>query len=227
MLDESELPDRLRHLVADEPALALDLGAVVASGRRLRRRRRATAAAGVAVALVVAGAVAVPAVVADDPGTRTATAVPPGGGGSGGGPAAPDEDPLRGVDLSGASAVQRAEVADRTVTLDEFRAAFLRYHACMGAAGYDLGPVELTGDSFDVSVPDEAVQDGTDGRCYDREFRYSDMVWQTSDEVSDASDTTQMLRECLRERGIEPRDSRGQIDVQLREEGIELPDCLE
>ncbi|RJK97750.1 hypothetical protein [Vallicoccus soli] len=221
MLDESELPQRLRRAVADEPPLDLELSAVLASGRRVRRRRRLAVTAGAAAAVAAVGAVAVPAVVAGDAGTRT-TAVPPAAAP----PARPDVDPLRGVDLSGASAAQRAEVADRTVTRDEFRAAFLRYRACMGAAGYDLGPVELTGDRFDYSVPDAAVRDGTDEECYRREHYLVDLVWQTSGAVLDASGTTELLRACLRERGIEPAASRGEVDAQLRAQGLELPDCL-
>src|SRR4051794_41987347 len=60
-MTDATLRDHLDRLVDDEPALGLDLPAIVGEGRRLRRRRRLlTGASGLAGAAAIAAAVAVP-----------------------------------------------------------------------------------------------------------------------------------------------------------------------
>src|SRR5690349_14068068 len=90
-------------------------------------------------------------------------------------------DPLRGADLSGVSAAQAGEIGDRAATADEYEAAFQRYRKCLDAAGHALRDVEFRNRVYEFSVPNEAVEDGTDQTCYRAEFQYTDVLWQTTD----------------------------------------------
>jgi hypothetical protein len=61
---------------------------------------------------------------------------------------------------------------------------------------------------------------------FDREYYFTDTLWQSSADVVNASETTQQLRECLHERGIAPEATRADIERQLREHGIEPVECF-
>lgn len=136
-------------------------------------------------------------------------------------------DPLVGADLSDVSAAQAAEISDRVVTANEYQAAFQRFRECLSGAGFELTDVELKNDVYQFGVPNAAVEDGADTECYQAEFRYVDMLWQSSDDVQNNSDTAQLFRECLQESGIEPGDTLEEMNKQLREAGIEPPECLQ
>ena len=232
-MDELQLATRLHSAVAADPPVQLDLHAVVAAGRR-RQRTRAAAAGGV-LALVVAVGVAVPAVLAGD-GDGQPDRVTVAGPAAPASPAPePSLDPLDGADLSVVSPAQAAEIADRVVTEQDYRAAYGRYRACMGAAGYELEvmPPVLASGVHSFAVPDEAVQSGVDEACYMGEFRFTDMLWQTSPAVQDSpaavqerAEQTEQFRDCLRERGIEPRESAQEVEQQVREADL-LLDCLQ
>lgn len=95
-------------------------------------------------------------------------------------PARDSDDPLAGADLSTASKAQAAEITDRKVTATEYRAAFKRFRTCMSAAGFELTDVELKDEVYDFALPDAAVQDGADQECYQREYYFTDLLWQMS-----------------------------------------------
>jgi hypothetical protein len=65
-------------------------------------------------------------------------------------------DPLKGADLSGASAAQAGEISDRAATADEYQAAFQRYRTCLKAAGYELKDLEFKNHVYEFGVPNEA-----------------------------------------------------------------------
>lgn len=136
------------------------------------------------------------------------------------------EGPLTGVEVSDASDAQAAEISDRVATADEYQAAFQRYRECLSAAGFELRDVVLRNSVYEFGVPNAAVEDGADDECYVSEFRYTDMLWQSSDAVQNTSDTAELLRGCLQERGIEPGGTLEEMEGQLREAGIEIPECL-
>lgn len=137
---------------------------------------------------------------------------------------------LRGVapaDPSRASAAQAAEIADGKATAGEYHAAFRRYRECLRAAGFELENVELTGDVYEFGVPAAAVEESdADAECYDREYYFTDVLWQSSEEGARAAETTPELRRCLRERGIAPKDTRADIEAQVRAAGIEFGECF-
>lgn len=141
-------------------------------------------------------------------------------------PAAPTTDPLAGVKAAEVSAAQAAEIEDGVATADEYQAAFQRYRDCLSAAGFELAKVEFTNLVYTFGVPNAAVEDGADAKCYSSEFKYSDILWQTSDGVQDSSETARVVRECLHEQGIDPAGTLDEMNEQLREAGIELPECL-
>ena len=136
------------------------------------------------------------------------------------------DDPLKGADLSGVSAAQAEEIGDRAATADEYQAAFQRYRVCLNAAGLELKNVKFTNHVYEFGVPNEAIEDGADTKCYRAEFEYIDILWQTSDIVENASESAQIARECLQERGIEPRDSMKGMTEQLEDAGLEPSECL-
>ncbi len=133
---------------------------------------------------------------------------------------------LRGLDLSEASEAQAAEISDRAATANEYQAAFQRFRECLSAAGYKLTEVRLKNGVYEFGVPAAAVQGGAETNCYKTEFRYTDMLWQTSDNVQNNSDNAQRVRKCLKERGIEPGKTVQEMGKQLREAGIEPAECL-
>lgn len=137
-----------------------------------------------------------------------------------------EEGPLAGVDVSDASDRQAAEIRDRVATAAEYRAAFERYEECLSTAGFELRDVEFRNSLYEFGVPNAAVQGGTDAECYVSEFRYTDILWQSTDAVQNNSETAKMIRKCLRRRGIAPADTPEEMNEQLRKAGIEPPECL-
>jgi len=93
--------------------------------------------------------------------------------------------PLKGLDLSTASSAQAEEIEDRNATADEYRAGFQRYRDCLSSKGFELESVELSNSVYEYGLPDAAVSDGADTQCYDAEFRFVDMLWQTSEEMQE------------------------------------------
>ncbi|MPV49914.1 hypothetical protein GCG21_07830 [Pseudactinotalea sp. HY160] len=146
-------------------------------------------------------------------GTEQSTAVPAGW--------------LKDADTSNVSAAQAEEISDRVATADEYHAAFARYRECLSAAGFELENVQFNHPVYEARVPNAAVEDGADSECYQAEFRYVDILWQNSDLVQEARDPSPAFRECLQERGIEPAENMNEILEQLREAGIEPPECLQ
>jgi hypothetical protein len=225
-MNELDLATRMRQAVADAP-VRLDLHAVVAAGRRRRRARAVAASGGLALAVALVAAVAAPALV--DRGGRSdrVTVASPVDGGPTAAAQEPPVDPLHGLDLSVASAAQAAEIADRAVTAEDYRAAYGRYRGCMSAGGYELEvmPPVLARGVHSFSVPDEAVRSGVDGECYDREFRFTDLLWQGSPAVQHRSEGTERLLECLHQRGVQHRPSAAEVVGQDRAAGT-VDECL-
>jgi hypothetical protein len=141
-------------------------------------------------------------------------------------PAGGVDEEFGDLDLSVASEAQAAEIADREATFDEYQAAFQRYSECLSAAGYPLENVELKNQVYDFRLSNAAVESGVDAECYDGEYRFVDMLWQGRDEVWEQSETVQIMRLCLQEHGIEPAESWRENEQQMRDAGIEPPDCL-
>lgn len=122
------------------------------------------------------------------------------------------------------SAAQTEAMEDGVVSREEYVAGFDRFVACMTGAGYhvDGGNREATFISY--AIPGASVDDGTDRLCYEPEFQDIDMAWQIAHE--DESESTEFLRECLRQHGVEPAYPAAEVDQQLADNGIDVMDCF-
>jgi len=136
-----------------------------------------------------------------------------------------EEDPLAGFDLSRVGPEQAAEVEDRVVTAEEYAAAFERFRACSADAGHPLGSVLHHDLVYRYVVSDAAVQDGTDGACYETEFQHVDGLWQSREEVYALSGQPEWEEECLRVRGVVPGATPEERNRQLRALGLDWGDC--
>lgn len=133
---------------------------------------------------------------------------------------------LQELDLSVASESQAEEIRDHEVTADEYHAAFQRFRGCLSAAGFELRDLELKDNVYEFGVPSDAVEDGSDIECYLSEFKFVDILWQTSDDISNNSETARFYRDCLQRNGINPAQGIEEMNKQLEEAGIAPPDCL-
>lgn len=122
------------------------------------------------------------------------------------------------------SAALRAALADGKVTFDEYQAGFARYTACMEGAGYSLDNVHEQNMVMVYAVPAAAVTSGVDERCYRAEFGPLDSNWQV--QRQDSSGSADIMRQCLRKRGITPADTVAGMTTQMTDAGISPQDCL-
>ena len=84
------------------------------------------------------------------------------------------------------SSAQRKQLAQSSISFDDYMAAYRRYVACLNAAGFTLLEQPMKNQLVQDGVPDAAVQSGVDEKCYMGEFQWVASVWSTSRE--DTSD---------------------------------------
>lgn len=129
------------------------------------------------------------------------------------------------AELPAQSQAQLDALADGTVTAEEYDAGFERFASCMAEAGHPLVFIDKSRTVYNYSLTDESVSTGTDVQCYDAEFKDIDIAWQIANE--DASESTEILRDCLREHRIEPAYPTEEVVRQLDEAGIDVArDCM-
>jgi len=122
------------------------------------------------------------------------------------------------------SAEQAAAVADGVATYDEYTAGFGRFSSCLSASGYDLEITDEANEVIAYRIPDDAVSDGSEQRCYDAEFAQLDMLWQVARQ--DTSADAARLRECLAGNGVDPADTWDEMVEQAEQNSIDLLECL-
>lgn len=122
------------------------------------------------------------------------------------------------------SQAQLDALADGTVTAQEYDAGFERFASCMAGAGHPLGSIFKGTTVYRYVMSSEAVSTGTDVQCYEAEFMEIDSTWQIAN--ADTSESTEFLRQCLRDNGIEPAYPAVEVDRQMREAGIDPRDCV-
>ena len=122
------------------------------------------------------------------------------------------------------SVEQESALVDGDVTVDEYRAGFRRFEACIEAEGYMLGNVEVGDVLIDYGVPDAAVQSGVDEKCYVKEYELVDTEWQLKNE--DSSYTAEVVAQCLAEHGITPAETLAEKWDQLEAAGVEFEECM-
>ena len=121
------------------------------------------------------------------------------------------------------SADQKAALADKKVTYDEYLAGWNRYVACEADAGYTVTKTDETNQVISGQVPDGAVQSGVDAKCYDAEFAQIDTIWQISRE--DTSPQANAFRECLEAHNVKPAKTERKMIEQLESNGIDRDAC--
>ena len=121
------------------------------------------------------------------------------------------------------SQAQVDALADGVVTAEEYDAGFERFAGCMAAAGHSLSGINKGTTVYSYVMGEAAVSTGTDVQCYEAEFMEIDSSWQIAN--ADTSESTEFLRQCLRDNGIEPAYPAVEVDRQMRESGIDPRDC--
>lgn len=70
------------------------------------------------------------------------------------------------------------DLADGTVTEDEFQAAFERYRSCLRQEGYELENIHQNGPFVGYSTPAAAVESGADDGCFFSEYFAPLTIWE-------------------------------------------------
>ena len=78
-------------------------------------------------------------------------------------------------------------------------------------------------DTYQYSVPFEAVDTGVDTPCYDREFDRVDSIWQLAH--IDGSQTGLMVRACVVAHGLPPHERESDNFEELDRAGIAISEC--
>ncbi len=76
------------------------------------------------------------------------------------------------------SAEQRKAMSDGVVTREEYVDGFYRFVACIEAGGWHVDYADVGQTVFGYALPSQAVDDGTEFRCYGPEFAEIDSAWQ-------------------------------------------------
>jgi hypothetical protein len=114
-------------------------------------------------------------------------------------------------------------VADQEITIDEYKAGFSDFVACMKDHGYevDFGWDEYL---YSMRIPDTAMADGSYDRCYAQHFSEVDIAWQLANEFR--SPTQVRVRECLAAQGATPADNVHDVQRQIEESNIDVDQRL-
>jgi len=135
-----------------------------------------------------------------------------------GGPAADEIEPLpTSVVLSPA---QTAALADGKVTFDEYDVGFRAFFGCVDDAGITISEDGIYGQVYKYSYLSGSEREPEYGRCYSYHFEYLDREWQMAN--VDISETTDWLKDCLREQGIEPLTTSADVHRQFEENSLDI-----
>jgi hypothetical protein len=152
----------------------------------------------------------------------------------------PRDEPVLG-DLAGkdaqVGAAQVAAMGDGIVDLAEYRAAVLRFVACMEDAGFTVDGLQFRRDSqlYDYRTSDEAVDAGADLGCYERELGAVDRSWRESPARprggGELGSIAVLLARCLERHGIDhgmavtDRSDPAPLEQLVADHGLTLDDC--
>jgi hypothetical protein len=122
-----------------------------------------------------------------------------------------------------ATGTHPSPVAPSAVTQAQYDAAFFDFAECLENEGHAV--IYTRGEYLmDMSIPNDAVADGSFADCYTRHFMAMDSAWQLANEHR--SPTQQRLRDCLRELGVDPEESVEGVQRQLEEHRVDVQACL-
>lgn len=122
-----------------------------------------------------------------------------------------------------------ADLADRTVTEEEYQASFERHRSCMREAGYELENILMNGPFVYYETPGPAVDSGADDECYLAEFFATSLMW--TDIHHEENERQNRLHLCTHEHGVDVSTESGRApsmaerEQMLIEAGVDLEDC--
>jgi hypothetical protein len=121
------------------------------------------------------------------------------------------------------SVQQKAEVADGTVTRQEYLDAYSRYQGCLAQAGYPSLEVLDSQTFFDTGS--SGAGGPASDRCYTRELQDVDTLWQTENPQIASGYSPSVMSYCLTKLGQTPASTaQGMLD-QLNKLEINPIDC--
>ena len=122
------------------------------------------------------------------------------------------------------SPAQAKQLAQSTISYDDYKAAFRRYSACLAAKGYTvMGNGESSNKLIRAGIPDAAVKSGADDYCNTYEFNWVDSIWQIS--RADTSNEARAYAVCLTKAGIKPKATKEEKLAQLERAHIDNDKC--
>lgn len=134
-------------------------------------------------------------------------------------------EPLGGTSLPSQESHQSealiAALARGEIDHDTYLAGYRRFSDCMRTAGFPL----ISESENNLVMTYSTVVGPAETECYSSEFEPLDVAWQIHQE--DASDTAEIMRLCLTNRGIAPEPTLAAMNQQLIDEEIPFEDCLE
>jgi hypothetical protein len=121
------------------------------------------------------------------------------------------------------SVQQKAEVADGTVTRQEYLDAYSRYQGCLAEAGYPS--LQVLDSSQLFSTGSTSAAGVANDRCYDRELQHVDELWQTQNPQIASGYSATIMNYCLTKLGQTPEPTaQGMLDQLIKLE-INPIDC--
>lgn len=122
-----------------------------------------------------------------------------------------------------------ADLADGTVTEDEFQASFERYRSCLRNAGYELENIHANGPFIGYSTPAAAVESGVDDECFFSEYFAPLTIWESLNQAE--NERQNRIHRCVGEHGIDTSTASGHpmplsdMEQLLVEAGIDPATC--
>ena len=122
-----------------------------------------------------------------------------------------------------------ADLADGTVTEEEYQASFERYRGCLRDAGYELQNIFMNGPFVFYEAPAAAVESGVDDECYFAEYFATWRVWTNINH--EANERQGRIHECVGKHGIDTSTESGwamsdaEMEQLLIEAGVDPEDC--
>ena len=121
------------------------------------------------------------------------------------------------------SPAQAKQLAQSSISYDDYKAAFRRFSACLQAKGYTLMDNGESNKVIHYGVPDAAVVSGEDEACMNYEFEWIDLIWQSS--RADTSNQAKAYAVCLEKAGIKPKATEQEKLKQLERANIDSDEC--
>lgn len=137
-----------------------------------------------------------------------------------------DDPTVSTMTLAELSPAQTAALADGEVTFEEYDVGFRSFIGCVSDAGMTISEDGIYGQVYKYSYVSGSDREPEFGRCYTYHLENLDREWQMAN--VDISETTDWLKDCLREQGIEPLTTSDEVHEQFEENALDIAEtCME